>query len=330
MYTNFFEAIISPAVSQNFVSFRGQLHTATVRTGVDVKGYGPAAGGEASYAGVTAGLRFDTRWMDRFVISTTGGNKFRGRCLWPGGPAGRALKQVRRLALLERLAAGEKEMMLVLAERAGLKGLNEEDVTEFSRLSRNRLEKAAIGLEEEGQVLILLFSPLFLVTRAGLEFYKEKIVTFLRLHGEKPGLDADRIGKRFAAHPRVTRLALWSLVKEGKLDSSKGFLSLMGPGSGEKTRSSMNPARLEPDLAIKRLTELKQVHGQEEDFSLSSGWLQSLIGDLRSSGRREISLAEFKAMTGLPRKQVISVLELLDRLGVTRRKGSTRDILPGR
>jgi hypothetical protein len=38
-------------------------------------------------------------------------------------------------------------------------------------------------------------------------------------------------------------------------------------------------------------------------------------------------VADFKAMTGLSRKYSIPLLELLDSLGVTRRKGSVRDIL---
>jgi len=51
------------------------------------------------------------------------------------------------------------------------------------------------------------------------------------------------------------------------------------------------------------------------------------VAKLRASGRRELTVADFKALTGLSRKYAIPLLELLDEMGVTRRKGAVRDIL---
>jgi hypothetical protein len=41
-----------------------------------------------------------------------------------------------------------------------------------------------------------------------------------------------------------------------------------------------------------------------------------------------LTVGEFKDLTGLSRKFAIPLLELLDEMGVTRRRGATREILP--
>jgi selenocysteine-specific elongation factor len=51
------------------------------------------------------------------------------------------------------------------------------------------------------------------------------------------------------------------------------------------------------------------------------------VTQLRALGKSEISIAEFKNLTGLTRKYAIPLLELLDQRGITRRKGSIREIL---
>jgi hypothetical protein len=40
-----------------------------------------------------------------------------------------------------------------------------------------------------------------------------------------------------------------------------------------------------------------------------------------------MTVSEFKSMTGLSRKYAIPLLELLDQMGITRRKGPGREIL---
>jgi selenocysteine-specific elongation factor len=48
---------------------------------------------------------------------------------------------------------------------------------------------------------------------------------------------------------------------------------------------------------------------------------------IKESGKRELTVSDFKKMTGLSRKYAIPLLELLDQMGVTRRKGPSRLIL---
>jgi selenocysteine-specific elongation factor len=75
------------------------------------------------------------------------------------------------------------------------------------------------------------------------------------------------------------------------------------------------------------LAERKKIVRGMDGFVLHQRWLDEIIAKIRGSGQKELTVADFKAMTGLSRKYSIPLLELLDSLGVTRRKGSVRDIL---
>lgn len=57
-----------------------------------------------------------------------------------------------------------------------------------------------------------------------------------------------------------------------------------------------------------------------------SHWLDDIVGKVIALGKKELSVADFKALTWLSRKYAIPLLELLDQMGVTRRKGPTREI----
>ena len=63
------------------------------------------------------------------------------------------------------------------------------------------------------------------------------------------------------------------------------------------------------------------------DYRENYNWRPEVIEDIKKSGKREMTIAEFKELTGLTRKYAIPLLELLDQIGVTRRKGSLREIL---
>jgi selenocysteine-specific elongation factor len=75
------------------------------------------------------------------------------------------------------------------------------------------------------------------------------------------------------------------------------------------------------------LTERKKIVLGKNGFILHSRWLDEVIQKIRNSGKRELTVTEFKEMTGLTRKYAIPLLELLDQMGITRRRGSSRDIL---
>jgi selenocysteine-specific elongation factor len=75
------------------------------------------------------------------------------------------------------------------------------------------------------------------------------------------------------------------------------------------------------------LIERKKIVQGKEGFFLHSRWLDEVIKRIKDSGRTELTVPDFKKMTGLSRKYAIPLLELLDQMGVTRRKGPLREIL---
>jgi len=52
-----------------------------------------------------------------------------------------------------------------------------------------------------------------------------------------------------------------------------------------------------------------------------------LIAKLQESGAKELTVSEFKRISGLSRKYAIPLLELLDKKGVLRKQGSLHKIL---
>jgi selenocysteine-specific elongation factor len=75
------------------------------------------------------------------------------------------------------------------------------------------------------------------------------------------------------------------------------------------------------------LIERKKIVLGKDGFILHSRWLDEIIREVRNSGKKELTVSEFKTMTGLTRKYAIPLLELLDQMRVTKRKGSIREIL---
>ncbi len=101
----------------------------------------------------------------------------------------------------------------------------------------------------------------------------------------------------------------------------------LGSASQDDIRAQLKltPGTFQTLLSV--LAERKKIVEGFDGFILHARWLDEIIGKIRGSGKRELTVADFKAMTGLSRKYSIPLLELLDSMGVTRRKGSVRDIL---
>lgn len=103
---------------------------------------------------------------------------------------------------------------------------------------------------------------------------------------------------------------------------------------GELQSISMEQLKEKFRLSSKRINQLlsilinrkKIVQGQD-GFILHSSWLDELIQKIRETGKAELTVLEFKQMTGLTRKYAIPLLELLDQIGVTRKVGSKHLIL---
>jgi selenocysteine-specific elongation factor len=341
-------ATIGPA-GRAFVVFQGQTRPAAFDVHKTRKN-------DAVWALVAPDLPLEVRWMDAFDVRSEDGRTLgRGVVLDPCPSAD--VKPSRRKDLLGRLSLGERELVLVLAELKGIRGLREEDVAAFCRLDRDRIEDLARGLEEEGKVRILSFSPLVLVLQDSLDFLRRRITAFLaqyhKRHPGQKGAPLESVEKRFGVASNVLQLALRTLAKEGKVTVDAGTVGIVDyrvplSAADEKTLAEMeslflkgafgevslddirghlhlSPVKLQTLLAV--LMEQKKIVEGRDGFILHSRWLDEVVEKLRASGRRELTVAEFKALTGLTRKYAIPLLELLDEMGVTRRKGAVRDIL---
>ncbi len=359
MKTNFFDCLLVPADPAAPDEYTADLLLGEARTGAKVRKYDTAPE-NGEFACVTLGPEIDIKWNDGFGLVGNDGVRREGRCLWPGALDDRAFSPAKRDALLGLLAGDVTGMLQALTEIEGMRGVDETALAGFCGLSGQPVEEAAVRLEGDGKILILSFEPLFLVARSALEFLKERTAGFLRLYHEKhpdrTGAELERIAKRFPSHPKVLQLALKSLEKEARIVPEDGLYRMSDfkavpsaedmellaklekyfqegeivSGRYEEIQASLNVSPWKLQSLIATLVERSRILQTGEGYYVHSDWLQKLIENLRASGRKEISISEFKDMTGFSRKFAIPLLELLDRMGVTRRKGSVREIQPER
>jgi selenocysteine-specific elongation factor len=263
----------------------------------------------------------------------------------------------RRLAILEALAGGPKEMLYALVEGKGAKGLTAEEIEGFSDLPENDVLRLAQELESEGRIKILSFTPLFTLAESSFTYLCERLLAHIqKQHQDKPhllGISPKSLRARFRLPERVQRLALKTLEKDGQVrwweervlpaghrirvsQEEEEILADLEELSlkGELKRVSLDEIRrkfrlstAKLDLLLSVLIERNKIVQGQDGFLIHAQWLDELVTQLRALGKSEISIAEFKNLTGLSRKYAIPLLELLDQRGITRRKGSIREIL---
>ena len=357
MRASAFDAVLGAPLARGVHEVRAEAVFLGASAAVRIVDYAFAGRYEAPLVRVELAAPADVRWGDPFELRTGGATLGRGKCLFPDPPSADELKPARRKAFLARLALGEKDMLLALAEAGGLEGLQGERLASFSRLSASRVEALARALEAEAKVRILAFDPLRLVAEDSLAFLRGRIVAFLtryhKTHTSQRGAPLEKLEKRIETPRAILVLALRLLAKEGRVVEEGGIVRLadfripLTAGEEEslaalerkvldgklgsvpldeiRAELKLTPAKLQTLLTV--LAERKKVVEGVDGFIVHASWLEEIVRKLRASRKKELTVADFKAMTGLSRKYSIPLLELLDSMGVTRRKGSVRDIL---
>lgn len=299
------------------------------------------------------------KWKDKFQLELAGskGPSGEGLVLNPFSEKASRKKIKERIVFLKSLQGDEKEMLYALVQERGLKGLNEEEVADFSSVERKLLLPLVQELEAEGKIRILSFSPLFILSQAHFGFLCQKILVFLesfhQKHPEQAGPSSARIRKRFSSPSRVLSLALKYLMRTGKIKEADGGFSLsafkitLSPEEkkilkkleemcfkGEFRSVSLEELRGRFHLSLGKLNrmlslliERKKIVQGKDGFLIHSRWLDEIIWRIKESGKRDLTVSDFKKMTGLSRKYAIPLLELLDQMKVTQRKGPSREIL---
>lgn len=343
-------------------TIKGLLCVKSQETPVTVYRYNEKTGdglANQCFVCIHTGKPLSLGWKNSFEILDRERGKIllKGRVLFAfdGELKKKAVKK--RLELLLGLSGDEKAMILAHTRAYGVKGLTEEDLVKLSALSKDSLFKLSRQLEGEGKIRILSFSPLFLLSQDSFDFLCERILAYLsEFHDKFPedfGSTPEKIQKRFGLPQRVLALALKHLGRTGRIRDSEGTVSLwdfypLPSPEEEKLLRDMEAMYLEGDLRSVSMSEMqkrfglskKKLHRMvsflverrkivlgKEGFYLHSRWLDEVIKNVRKSEKGELSVYDFKKMTGLTRKYAIPLLELLDQIGVTRRRGPTREII---
>jgi selenocysteine-specific elongation factor len=299
------------------------------------------------------------KWNNTFAVLDTQKRERigRGTVLNPGVQEEAKRNEEVDWDFLLALSGDEMDMLDALCRKKGTSGLHEREITEFCDLSEERLLQWGEKMEEEGKVKILSFSPLHLISRESFDHLGEKILAYLdQFHEKQPaqkGVLLEKVKKRFGVSEKVLHLAVKTLEKAGRarqagprlmLPSHEMALSAQEEKilqrleemcyRGEFQSVSLEEIRRQFHLSQERLekllsllTERKKVIQGPEGLFIHSLWLDDIIVRVRALGKKEMTVAKFKELSGLSRKYAIPLLELLDQMGVTRRHGPVREIL---
>lgn len=313
------------------------------------------------YLLVTSRLPEPPAWNDRLLFQPTGSlEPINLKVICPEAGRLKKARDEKLAAWLDRLAGSEEEMLLALTDQAGVRGLRQDDLATFCRLTPTELRRLAMNLEKEGQVYILEFSPLFLLSQRSFNFLLGKIAGYVEsYHQKRPaetGVPLKKIKERFGLPRPILLLALNRLARDGKFVLEGELVALSSFQtrlSGEETailrdienlllqekfssssfdqlvkKFRLHPSRLTALLDL--LLRQKKIVKSQEGFLLHADWLENLkqqLSLMKARGQKELSVGDFKRLTGLTRKYAIPLLEFLDELGLTRRVGNRRLIL---
>jgi selenocysteine-specific elongation factor len=260
-------------------------------------------------------------------------------------------------AMREESRSDSGEKLLALARKNGPKGVREREAADFLPSEGEEIQALGQRLEAQGKLRILSFSPLFAVSPEAVDFLGQKLVQYITAfhekHPKEDGVTLERLKNRFDVPGKVLLLALKTLVHEKRLRQTGAVFALASHERRLPVREERLLSRLEGILFMRvfRVASLKDVQDElsvplgklevlldilverkrivrsNEGFVLHSRRLEEIEAGIRALGKKELSVADFKAVTGLSRKFLIPLLELLDDAGLTRRTGPTRDIL---
>ena len=361
MRTREFEALVTLDDRGETLPSQTALLIAEEKVTASLRIYGPGPEPKRGRLFLRAVVRrpLALKWKDPFAVLDTQKRERigRGAVLNPGLPEEEKAKKEVDWDLLLALSGDEMDMLAALCRKRGTSGLHEREIVEFCDLSEERLLHWGEKLEEEGKVKILSFSPLHLIYRESFDHLGEKILAYLEQSHEKQpaqnGVLLERIKKRFGVSDKVLRLAVKTLEKAGKVRQAGQRLMLPSHEvalsaqeqkilqkleemcyrgefksvSLEEIRRQFRLSRDRLEKLLSLLTERKKVIQGPEGLFIHSLWLDDIVDRVRALEKKEMTVAEFKALTGLSRKYAIPLLELLDQMGVTRRRGSVREIL---
>lgn len=361
MRTSCFDSVVKLSLSIEKEFIDGLLLLKKVKIPVSIRFYEKCPISEHGhyFACIYSVQPISLKWMDKFKIQKARSLQVlgEGKILNPFSTKTSMKSVKKKLSFLQLLLGDEKQAFFALAMENGIKGLSEREATDFFQFSKNSLLAISRELEEEGKVKVLSFSPLFILPHSCFDFLCKEILSFLeKFHKRNPaeiGAALERIKKRFNLHQRVLSLAVKYLSSTGQIKRFENLVALSSfkvslsseeenlleeldkmVFKGEFCSISLEDLKKRFRLSSKKLNRLlsliierRKIVQREGTFFLHSHWIDEIVWKIQNSGKKELSVSDFKQMTGLSRKYAIPLLELLDQMGVTRRKGVSREIL---
>lgn len=270
-------------------------------------------------------------------------------------------RETKHLAWLKTMSDSLEEAIESLALKKGSQGLSEKEINSFFSLTKKRLKIILDQGEREGRWKILSHHPYLIYHPQSLSFLEQKILRRLtkyhQQHPDELGMTASKIKKNLGIPTRATSYLISRLMKKGLILKMEDYYYLpefqpkLTPEE-EEILKQMEAFILKGNLLSQSLDKIHQATGlprrklntllallidrqkiikSRNGYYIHYQWLEEIIKKIRESGAKEMTISEFKQMTGLSRKYAIPLLELLDQMGVTRRKTpSVREILPAK
>jgi selenocysteine-specific elongation factor len=314
---------------------------------------------EEIFVRIQPGKRIQVRWKERFILKDFVTNELiaEGKVLLPeaGDSIPEDLKEHKKF--LQQLNKNEESMIFALAKKKGFRGLSQKEISDFSGFSKEQIMNLSQSLEQEKKVRIISFNPIIIATRSSLDLLEENILHLIKDRGrfgaKEEGLSLREIKNSIDAHPKVVDFKVNYLKYLKRINEIDKKLVLSSPGeniskederilrkmeemcrSGEFKNYSFEKLKEMFGLSSKRFDRLfdillkrkKVIHGKD-GLIFFSDWLDQLISQLQKSRTKEITVAEFKKISGLSRKYAIPLLELLNKKGVIRKEGSLHKII---
>jgi selenocysteine-specific elongation factor len=265
-------------------------------------------------------------------------------------------KTLRRLEILKN--RDTKEVLLLFCREAGPKGLGFSQIQARCGLEEKRLHAQIDKMLSEGVIVSFSKNPLQITLpdiiaeiEAGIS---GQLKTYHSLNPLKPGLLKEelRTGLPRGTDPKLYSFVVENLVKKEKIKTTKEFMSLSehkpvlknsqkdlknkiltlykkGGSTPPTRRELIEKLRVQDSEAASILNLLVRegslIKLNEDLFyeaQALNGIIQKTIAHMEKSG--ELTIKDFKELTGLSRKFIIPVIEYLDKSKITLRMGDIR------
>jgi selenocysteine-specific elongation factor len=289
------------------------------------------------------------RLYDRVILRLPGPQLTIG-----GGPIldwARPDKRTSRTELIPLLTGRKTPELpgLILAEIKKLRSAKHAEVLKSSHFSQEEIQEAMEQLLKDGKLLrqggLLFHHDIWQQTSRRIA---ELLESYHRQCPFKPGLKTAELAGRLKADPEFMQLMVDSLQSEGTLAVKQGYVALashqpkLTPALERKMqilnqiledKTSAPPGREELirqdrdyELVVTYLIQTGRLVELRDGLLLRTSDFQAIQHKVRTliAEKKQVSVSDVREYLQTSRKYAVPILEKLDQLGITKRKGDYR------